>query len=169
MPLHVLNTCVDIHEQTQQNIAHTNAKNWVVGSTGRKLVTFKPGDLVWLHLRKDRFPTLRRSKLMPRATSPFKVLKKINDNAYVLDLPAEYGVSSSFTVADLKPYASEDEELPSRTTSIQEGEDDEDIKPDKGIATPTKPAQAPPGPLTRARARELNFIMILKNEGPEAS
>jgi hypothetical protein len=46
---------------------------------------------------------------------------------------------------------------------------DEDINPDKGMATPTKPAQAPPGPLTRARARELNFIMILKNERPEAS
>jgi hypothetical protein len=46
---------------------------------------------------------------------------------------------------------------------------DEDINLDKGTATPTKPAQAPPGPLTRARARELNFVMILKNEGPEAS
>jgi hypothetical protein len=112
---------LDIHEQTQQNIMHTNAKNRVVGSKGRKLVTFESGDLVWLHLRKDRFPTLCRSKLMPRATGPFKMLKKINDNAYVLDLPVEYGVSSSFNVADLKPYAGEDEELVSRTTSIQEG------------------------------------------------
>jgi hypothetical protein len=46
---------------------------------------------------------------------------------------------------------------------------DEDINSDKGTTTPTKPAQAPPGPLTRARACELNFVMILKNEGPEAS
>jgi hypothetical protein len=60
---------------------HTNAKNRVVGSKGRKLVTFEPGDLVWLHLHKDHFPTLHRSKLMPRAAGPFKVLKKINDNA----------------------------------------------------------------------------------------
>ena len=52
---------------------------------------------------------------------------KINDNAYTLDLPAEFGVSTSFNVADLKPYAGEDEEFPSRTTSVQEGEDDEDI------------------------------------------
>jgi hypothetical protein len=95
------------------------------------------------------------------------VLKKINDNAYILDLPAEYGVSSSFNVADLKPYAGEDEELPSRMTSIQEGEDDEDINPDTGTVLPTTPAEEPPGPLTRARARELNFVMILKNEGPE--
>ena len=46
---------------------------------------------------------------------------------------------------------------------------DEDINPDTGMATPTEPAQTPPGPLTRARARELNFMMILKNEGPEVS
>ncbi|WVZ97743.1 hypothetical protein U9M48_043257 [Paspalum notatum var. saurae] len=88
---------------------------------GRKHVTFEPGDMVWLHLRKDRFPTLRRSKLMPRAAGPFKVLTKINDNAYILDLPAEFGVSTSFNVADLKPYVGEDEELPSRTTSVSEG------------------------------------------------
>ena len=46
---------------------------------------------------------------------------------------------------------------------------DEDINIDTGMATPTEPAQAPPGPITRARARELNFVMILKNEGPEVS
>jgi hypothetical protein len=104
---------------------------------------------------------------MPQATDPFKVLKKINDNAYVLDLPVEYGVSSSFNVADMKPYAGEDEELPSGTTSIQEGEADEDIYPNKGMSTPTEPAQAPPGPITRAYARKLNLMMILKNELPE--
>jgi hypothetical protein len=70
---------LDVHEQTQQNIVHTNAKNLAVGSKGCKLVTFEPGDLVWLHLRKDHFPTLRRSKLMPRAAGPFKVLQKISD------------------------------------------------------------------------------------------
>jgi hypothetical protein len=74
--------------------------------------------MVWLHLRKDRFPTLRRSKLMPRAAGPFKVLTKINDNAYILDLPAEFGVSTSFNVVDLKPYLGEDEELSSTTTSV---------------------------------------------------
>ena len=161
---------INLHEQTQQNIAATNAKNQVAGSKGRKHVTFEPGDMVWLHLRKDRFPTLRRSKLMPRAAGPFKVLTKINDNAYILDLPAEFGVSTSFNVADLKPYAGEDEELPSRTTSLQEGEDDEDIT--MSTTTPAAPPHQAPlpslaGPITRARARDLNFVMLLKNEGPE--
>jgi hypothetical protein len=167
---------INLHEQTQQNIAAANTKYQVAGSKGRKLVTFEPGDMVWLHLRKDRFPTLRRSKLMPRAAGPFKILTKINDNAYILDLPAEFGVSTSFNVADLTPYAGEDEELPSRTTSVQEGEDDEDTTYNTSTPTPaasspdqapSSPKAPPPGPITRARARELNFVMMLKNEGPE--
>ncbi|RDX84958.1 hypothetical protein CR513_33920, partial [Mucuna pruriens] len=43
---------------------------------------FEKGDIVWVHLWKDRFPTLRKSKLLPRGDGPFKVLRKINDNAY---------------------------------------------------------------------------------------
>jgi hypothetical protein len=159
---------INLHEQTKQNIAAANAKYQVAVNKGRKLVTFEPGDMVWLHLRKDRFPTLRRSKLMPRAAGPFKVLTKINDNAYILDLPAEFGVSTSFNVADLKPYAGEDEELPSRTTSVQEGEDDEDIANDSGASTSARAQiQAPSsvGPITWARARELNYILLLKNDG----
>ena len=61
-----------------------NAKYKLAGDKGRKHVVFAPGDLVWLHLRKDRFPNLRKSKLMPRADGPFKVLEKINDNVYKL-------------------------------------------------------------------------------------
>jgi hypothetical protein len=47
-------------------------------------------------LRKERFTELRKSKLMRRADGPFKVLKKINENAYKLDLPADFGVSPTF-------------------------------------------------------------------------
>jgi hypothetical protein len=184
---------IKLHEQTKQNIAAANARYHVAGSKGRKLVTFKPGDMVWLHLRKDRFPTLRGSKLMPRAAGPFKVLTKINDNAYILDLPAEFGVSTSFNVADLKLYAGADAELPSRATSVQEGEDDEYMNTDMRTTTAAAPdenmeidsrtlmpvasSSAPPedtlsapfsGPLTRARAHDLNFVLLLTNEGPEA-
>ena len=58
-------------------------------------------------MRKDRFPELRKSKLMPRAASPYKIIEKINDNAYKLELPPEFGVSPTFNIVDLKPYLGE--------------------------------------------------------------
>jgi hypothetical protein len=106
-----------------------NERYRIAASKGKKEVKLEPGDLVWVHLRKDRFLDLRKSKIMPRAAGPFKVLEKINDNAYKPELPPEFGVSPTFNVSDLKPYFGEEDELESRITPIQEGEDDEDISP----------------------------------------
>jgi hypothetical protein len=64
---------------------------------------------------------------VPRADGPFKIIEKINDNAYKLELPPEFGVTPTFNILDLKPYLGEEDTLESRTTPIQVGEDDEDI------------------------------------------
>ena len=61
---------------------------------------------------------------MPRADGPFEVLEKINDNAYKIDLPRDYGVSCTFNVADLKPYFEDDKLENLRENSFLEGEDD---------------------------------------------
>ena len=39
-----------------------NVKYELAGDKGRKHVVFAPGDLVWLHLRKDRFPDFAQIK-----------------------------------------------------------------------------------------------------------
>ena len=68
-------------------------------------MVFNIGDLVWLHLRKDRFPIEHKSKLLPRADGPFKVLARYNDNAYKIDLPRDkYNVSDIFNIKVLAPY-----------------------------------------------------------------
>ena len=54
-----------LHELTKTNIEKMNAKYRSYGSNSKKHSTFEPGDLVLLHLRKDHFPELRKSKLMP--------------------------------------------------------------------------------------------------------
>jgi hypothetical protein len=125
----------------------------VAGSKGKREVKLEPGDLVWLHLRKDRFTELRKSKLIPRADGPFKIIEKNNDNAYKLKLPHEFGVSPTFNISDLRPYMGGEDELESRTTPIQEGEDDEDITL---LDTHNPPPLVMQGPITRARARQLN-------------
>jgi hypothetical protein len=90
---------------------------------------------------------------MPRVDGPFKVLKKINETAYKLDLPADFGVTPTFNIADLKPYLGEADELKSRTTQMQEGEDDVDINT-SDTSTPTHNQIS--GLITEARVRQLN-------------
>jgi hypothetical protein len=144
-----------LHASTKENIEKMTEKYKLAGSQGRKVVKLEPGDLVWLHLRKDRFPDLRKSKLMARAAGPFKILEKIDDNAYKLELHPEFGISPTFNISDLKPYLGEEDDLESRATPLQEGEDDEDITPMDTNNTPQVDY-----PITRAHARQLNLQVI---------
>ncbi|WVZ51754.1 hypothetical protein U9M48_002866 [Paspalum notatum var. saurae] len=140
-----------LHKTTKDNIEKMNERYREAGNKGRKKINLELGDLVWLHLRKDRFPDLRKSKLMPRADGLFKIIEKINDNAYKFELPPEFGVSPTFNIADLKPYLGEEDEHESRMTPLQEGEDDEDISP---MLTSDTPSVVMHGPLTRAREEQ---------------
>ena len=126
--------------------------------------------MVWLHFRKDRFPVQRKSKLMPRGDGPFKVLARINDNAYKIDLPTtEFGVSNTFNVADLTPYAGDDLDA-SGSTPFQGGEDDEDIPSPFPFSTiddvdvQDKSNEVRIGPMTRARVKllgqQVNSLLV---------
>ncbi len=107
---------------------------------------------MWLHLRKERFQELRKSKLSPRGTGPFKVLHKAGDNAYVLDLPDDFGVSPTFNVRDLSPFPPMDEELEdSWTNPSQEGGNDE------GPSELASPEYE--GAITRSRAKGASHDM----------
>jgi translation initiation factor IF-1 len=146
-----------MHETTKLNIEKMNEKYRIAASKGRKEVKLEPGDLVWLHLRKERFSELRKSKLMSRATDHFKILTKINDNVYKLELSAEFGVSPSFNISDLRPYLGEEDEMALRTTSMQEGENDKDINTSAIIISSVEIL----GPITRSRAQQLNHQVNL--------
>ena len=98
-----------------------------LGSKGRKEVLLKEGDWVWLHLRKERFLTQRKSKLLPRGDGPFQ------------------NVSNSFNVSDLCPF---DIGLKhSWSNSLQEGEDDEDV------TTSSSSKEANPRRITRSMTK----------------
>ncbi|GJX61172.1 transposon ty3-I gag-pol polyprotein [Tanacetum coccineum] len=113
-----------IHQHIHDKIAKTNELIKYRRDKGRKHVLFKPGDLVWLHFRKERFPSKRRSKLSPRSEGPFKVLAKVNDNAYTIDLPGSSTASATINVADLQPYYDPEEPLPSlRSNFSKDGEE----------------------------------------------
>jgi hypothetical protein len=141
-----------IHEKARLNIERRTKQYVHQGNKRRKKVVFEPGDWVWLHFRKDRFPEKRRSKLLPRGDGPFQVVERINDNAYKLDLPGEYGVGASFNVADLSPFDVGDD---LRANPSQEGEND--ASQGAGHANHTRgngaefaqdPLSLPSGPIT---------------------
>ena len=101
-------------------------------------MVFQVGDIVWIFVRRARFPQGRFGKLHPRVDGPFRILKKINDNAYKVELPGHYGVSDTFNVADLSPYTPNvDFDDDSGSSHFLEGEDDTD----QG-GSPLSPTQA---------------------------
>ena len=93
---------------------------------------------------KERFPEQRRSKLMPQGDGPYQIIEMINDNAYKVDLPSEYGVSATFNVSDLSSFHVGDD---SRSNPFEERGDDA-IQPSKD------PLEVPVGQVTRLRAKK---------------
>ncbi|GJR72770.1 hypothetical protein Tco_0085135 [Tanacetum coccineum] len=79
------------------------------------------GNLVWVRLRKVCFPAGRFGKLQRCADGPFRVPKRMNDNAYKIDLPGTYNVLASFNVAYLSPY---DIDMESDEEEIEDVEED---------------------------------------------
>ena len=95
---------------------------------GRKKVIFDLGDGVWVHMRKEMLTRQRKSKLQPRRDGPFQVLEMIIDNAYKIDLPSKYNMSSTFNMFDLSPFTAGDEALDLTSSLFQEGGNDADIQ-----------------------------------------
>ena len=97
-----------LHEDVRLKIEKQNAKYVEQANKRKKFVEFEVGDLVWIHLRKDRFPSSKFGKLKQRVDGPFKIIEKIGDNAYKLLLPDDYDISPILNVKDLRSYHDED-------------------------------------------------------------
>ena len=101
----------DLHKNIKLQIEKKVGKYAENANKRRKTILFDVGDWVWLHLRKVRFPNQRKSKLMPRGDGPFQVLKRINDNAYELDMPDTFLGSHTFNISDLDSFFCRSSEL----------------------------------------------------------
>ena len=54
-----------MHEDTRHTIERQVQRLVTKNNVNKHPMIFNIGDLVWLHLRKDRFPNERKSKLLP--------------------------------------------------------------------------------------------------------
>jgi len=136
-----------LHHHIKHQIEKKVGKYAQHANKGRKALIFESGDWVWLHMRKDRFPTQRKSKLLPCGDGAFQIIKRINDNAYELDLPETYLMSHSFNVSDLTPFSASFAN--SWTNSLPPKEHDEDLRD----SAPTDQAQ-PSRRMTRSMTQD---------------
>ncbi|KAL3567897.1 hypothetical protein D5086_030548 [Populus alba] len=79
------------------------------------------------------------------------ILERINDNAYKVDLPGEYGVSATFNISDLTLFDVGDD---SRLNPFEERGDDAD-QPNTKRNHANDPLEVPIGPIIKARAKKL--------------
>lgn len=95
----------NFYERIKCQIEKTNERYKRKAKKHRKPSNFQPRDLAWLHLRKERFLSKRKSKLSPRVNNPFEVVFRVANNAYMVVLLDELGgVSATFNVGHLSHY-----------------------------------------------------------------
>ncbi|XP_059076800.1 uncharacterized protein LOC131876047 [Cryptomeria japonica] len=105
----------DIHKQVKEILEKNVDKYKKKADLKKRDVQFKVGDLVFTHLRKERLPKGKYTKLMMKKIGICKVVHKYGNNAYDIELPLGVAISPIFNVADLYPskefdFASQGEE-----------------------------------------------------------
>ena len=61
-----------------------------------------------VRIRSERFPPGTVKQLHARGARPFEVMKRINDNAYVINFLEGFGINPIFNVEDLVAYKGPD-------------------------------------------------------------
>ena len=115
---------LDIQEELRLKLEKSNARYKAATDKRRREKFFEEGNMVMVYLRKERIHVGSYNKLKPKKYGSFKIVRKINDNAYVVNIPSNMAVSKMFNVVDLHEYYPTNQLYPdnnSRTSSFEDG------------------------------------------------
>ena len=93
----------ELYKEISDWIAQSNTNYKLRSDVRKRLILFNVSVFVMVRIRPEQFPPATFKKLHARSAGPFQILKKLNDNAYVIDLPKIFDISSTFNV-DLVDY-----------------------------------------------------------------
>ena len=94
----------DVHHDIHSRIVSQNEKYKANADVGRRSVSFCEGELVMVRLRPERNLLGVAAKLHARSGEPFPIVRVINENAYVVGIPSDWGLSPTFNICDLVRY-----------------------------------------------------------------
>ena len=112
----------ELHKYIHDRITQHNAAYKQAADLHRRHRSFEVGDQVMVRLRPERYSPGTATKLHARSAGPFWVLSRVCENAYVVDIPPSWGISSTFNVADLAVYLAPPPHQPSDPGPFSESE-----------------------------------------------
>ena len=90
-----------MHHDIHHRITSQNERYKAAADVGHRSVSFCEGDLVMVRLRSEKYSPRVATKLHARSAAPFPVACVISENAYVVGIPPNWGISSTFNVSNL--------------------------------------------------------------------
>jgi len=94
----------DLHKEISEKIQKRNAQYKSYCDLHRRHLEFNESDYIMIRIHPERFPSGAVKKLTVQSVGFFKILKKINPNAYVIDLSPDFGISLTFNISDFVAY-----------------------------------------------------------------
>lgn len=94
----------DVHAEVRRRLSLSTKSYTTSTNARRKDKQFNIGDMVLVRLKPERFSLESFTKLHTRRIGPFRSTKKLGSNAYVIDLPSDFGISPVFNIEDINYY-----------------------------------------------------------------